>query len=621
MHILQVGLASYRFAAVRTLEDFEPPDVDLKPARVFEPAPLPPLPDPGQIPFPALAFEDARQALWSFHESRHAPWIGIDTETGLPSYLHGDLADPVDRDLWEASADFLHRHELLLSGVRDEVAVQPEHAYRWLSGTTQIEWRQTNRAGVPVYGCSVTLTYTGRRLTSLANTLHPAGSQELDVFVWDESWPGRLMTIDAGEIPPAEHALRNLPEKIRPVAFEPPWDLRRESAERSWSADRWILPFLPSAPDVPWPELPALLTLDLPPVRFTAPGVYRPVWRTVAVDASGDRWLLLVDAETYEVLTVERTRVGSTLTTDVYDSPADAAALPPTPQSAVLDFGSGADMATAQYVRLAGARFADPAGAGAGDTAEMAASRLLTATVYYQARRAQTDFGAVLSDLVLDTAVTLPPPAVADPTAVIAASLDDTAQSAEYDFQTRTVHFGRGFAAAGGSPPIPAVRDPGFDADVVRHEFSHAITRFLKPVVFEYRNHNNWKEVLTRQLDEGQAFYFGCSFAQDARWAEYAFADWLNLRNLAELGLAPASVPADPFGIVYQIGMWWARVFWALRQAPNIQADRLILKALAGLAGPLTSMQVMLHALLDPTEQYGSLSDIRAILQGTGFVL
>lgn len=621
MYILHAGLASYRFAEARTIEGFTPQDVDLKPAGVFEPAPLPPLPDPGQIPFPALAFEDARQALRAFHESRHAPWIGIDVETGLPSYLHGDLADPVDRDLWDASADFLHRHELLLSGVRDEVSVQPEHAYRWLSGTTQIEWRQTNRAGVPVYGCAATLTYTGRRLTFLANTLHPASSQELDAFIWDEAWPGRLLTLAAGDEQEGESELKNLPEKIHPVTFEPPWDLRGESAERGWLADRWILPFLAAVPAVPWPELPMLFSLDLPPVRFTGPGVYRPVWRTVAVDAQGDRWLLLVDAETYEVLTVERTRVGSTLTTDVYRSPADAAALPPTPQSAELDFGSGAEMATAQYVRLSGARFADPAGAGAGDTAEMAARRLLTATVYYQARRAQIDFGAVLSDLVLDVAVTLPPPAVADPTAMIAASLDDTGKSAEYDFQTRTIHLGRGFAAVGGSPPVPAVRDPGFDGDVMLHEFSHAITRFLKPVVFEYRNHNNWKEVLTRQLDEGQAFYFGCSFAQDARWSEYAFADWQNLRNLAEPGLAPASVPPDPFGIVYQIGMWWARVFWALGQAPNIQADLLILKALASLAGPLTSPQVMLHTLLDPTEQYGALNDVRAVLQGTGFAL
>lgn len=610
MRILYPDLIPYGFAPQGEDELSGVPDIPLKDG--FAPAPLPPPGDVAQFPFPPLAPERARQALAAFHDMRHAPRVGIEPETGLPSFLYGDLADPLSGDLLNASAGFLAAHELMLAGCEGEAIVEPARVFRWRQGTTQIEWRQTNSQGVPLYGSAVTLTYTGRRLTFLANALRSASLQQLDAFAWDEAWPDRLRKVDSEQAMSPDILMGQLPAGIYLMGFEPPRDLRRESAEQGWWADRWILPLLPAGREAPDQEASRGTAGSASPA-LPGRGVYRPAWRTAGVDAQGMRWQLFVDAETYAVLTAEPTWVGDSLRAPVYRTAADAAAA--TSALETLDFGAGSDIAHAEHVTLTGARMADPAAAVAGEPEEMATRRLLTATAFYQARQAQTAFRSALSALLLKTAVTLPPPAPADPTLALNVSLDDAEASACYDFQTNTVHFGRGAPAAG---LAPAIQEPGFDGDVSAHEFSHAITRFLKSVAFEYKNNNDWKQVLTRALDEGVAFYFGCSFADDARWAEYAYGDWGNLRNLGSGSLAIGNAPVDPAGNIYQVGMWWARVFWALRRDPAIRADLLILKAIAGLAGPLTSQAVMFYALLDPSEQYGPVANVRAVLTQTG---
>lgn len=615
MRILYTDLLPYSFAQQGETEPSDVVDIPL--ADRFEPAPLPPPGDPAQIPFPILAPDRSRQALAAFHDLRRGPRVGIEAETGLPAFLYGDLAEPVAGDLLNASFEFLAAHELMLAGSEGEAVVAPARVFHWRQGTTQIEWRQTDGQGVPVYGSAVTLTYTGRRLTFLANALHSAERQQLDAFTWDESWPERLPKADGASVLRSQAAADHLPDASHFVRFEPPRDLRRESAERSWWADRWILPLLAAAPGMMDQAAASRWAAEPEPPVLPGRGVYRPAWRTVGVDAQGRRWLLFVDAETYALLTAEPTWVGDSLDALVYRTAADAAAGAP-PALETLDFGAGPDIAHAEHVTLSGARLADPAAAVAGEPAEMTTRRLLTATAFYQARQAQTAFRSALATLLLETAVTSSPAAPADPTLALNVSLDDAAASACYDFQTNTVHFGRGTPAVGAAP---AVQEPGLDGDVMAHEFSHAITRFLKSVAFEYKNNNDLKQVLTRALDEGVAFYFGCALAADARWADYAYKDWGNLRDLGSGSLAIGAAPVDPAGSVYQLGMWWARVFWALRQDPAIRADLLILKAIAGLAGPLTSHAIMLHALLDPSEQYGPLANIRAVLTQTGIVI
>ncbi len=616
MQLLSTSLIPYYFAGGAEDKPSELEDVQVSLSPDLEPAPLPPQIKPDELPFPPVDPVRARQALATFYDARRGPRIGLDIETGLPAFLYGDLADRASGDLLEASAAFLMAQEPLVAGNMDETVAQPACIYRWSGGTTHIAWRQTNSAGVPVYGAAINLTYSGRHLAFIANTLHSARRAELDAFTWDESWPKYLEQVSWQQGPELTVKLGALPEELRPRTFEPPRDLRQESAERGWRADRWILPLVPRQPPVTEQDMMEILLTDAAALRLPGRGVYRPIWRTVGVDAQGRRWLLFVDAETYEVLAVEPTRIGDQVDAWVFRTPADATAA--APDLVTLDFGAGnPDIEHADYVTLAGARMADPEEAVVGEPEEMATRRLLTATAFYQARQAQTGFGSLLASLVLDAAITMPPPGVRDPTLGVVVSLDEAVATGAYDFVANTIHFGRGVPSSS-APVVPAVYEPGLDGDVLAHEFCHGITRFLNSLVFEYHNHNDVKELLTRQLDEGVAFYFGCSLSGGATWAEYAYADWGNLRNLAAGSVSAAAAPSDPHGTTYRLGMWWARVFWALHGAPGVQADKLILKALTSLAGPLTRPAVMFYALLDPLEQYGPLSSVRAVLQQTG---
>ena len=336
MRFLQTDLISYYFACGAGEKPFEtkPDGYQFDPADVFEPAPLPPPIEPADLPFAPVDPQRARQALEAFHDERKGPHIGLDAETGLPAYLYGDLADPVSGDLLEASAAFLAEHEPLLAGSSGEAVAQPLRLAGWSCGATHVTWRQTNSAGVPVYGAAITLTYSGRHLTFIANTLHSARREELDALKWDESWPdcleanGQLQGLFpavqtrvqgdaprtvAFELVSPPHLQRTKTvqgDAPRIVAFEPPRDLQQESAGRGWRADRWILPLVPPQPRITNRRMMAILRTNARRVRPVDRGAYRPVWRTVGVDVEGRRWLLLVDAETSEVLAAELADLG-----------------------------------------------------------------------------------------------------------------------------------------------------------------------------------------------------------------------------------------------------------------------------------------------------------------------
>ncbi len=609
MRIIDSDFMTYRFGGDDQFQAEFPADQLITPWEIFEPAPEPQWVDLGPSPFQPVDAAGAFKALQDFYVQRDRPWIGLDRDRGLPSYLYGNLAEPAAGDFREASWAFLRNNELMLAGVQEAVDVQTARVYQWRPGIHQIEWRQTNREGVPVYGSAVTCTYSHRRLTFVANTLSSVPAGRLDAFTWDLAWPHKLAQASNASAVLELVDLADFSEAREAITCEAPLDLRRESINEGWLADRWILPFLPSQSQ----------RLNEEPVEPRS-GSYRSIWRTVLVDRQKRRWLALIDADSYQVLSLERTRIGSTLHTKVFATPQDAAVAHL--EDVVLDFGSGAGIANAERVTIVGGRFADPGQANPGDSAEMTARRLLTANSFYHLYQAQEKYSQVLSDLSLQAAIALLPPGSVAPTASIAASLDDEVAGGEYDYQTRTVHLGRGMPANPSTmPPTPAVQEPGLDGDLISHEFTHAISRFLKTIAFEYKNMGDRKESQTRQLDEGLAFYYACSFADNAIWSEFAHADWGDLRKLEAASLRPADTPPDPAGVIYQGGMWWAHVFWKLKQTPGIDADHLILKAVASLAGPIDSKQIMLSALLDPTEQYGPVATVREVLRGTGLIV
>ena len=82
-----------------------------------------------------------------------------------------------------------------------------------------------------------------------------------------------------------------------------------------------------------------------------------------------------------------------------------------------------------------------------------------------------------------------------------------------------------------------AIAEPGFDADVILHEFAHSITRYINLTTFE----PSWQKLATTasapiiacstgrlpryetapQIDEGVAFYFGCTLSGDSQWGDF----------------------------------------------------------------------------------------------------
>jgi hypothetical protein len=532
---------------------YEPPARELKPAPSpkdvpppIKPDPLPEKPDWPEVPFAPPDPEAAYQALSELYAERPFS-TRLHSQTGLPAYLVGELQDLQDRSPIDAAEAYLKENELALVGHEDGAWIEHTYEAEWDDDTSQVTFDQTNEDGVPLYGSSVACSYRGGRLIVISSTLHPVLPDEINNLEWDEpTW------LDDKGI-----ATLNLPDEIQPIRFEAPRDLR---GLKSRLADRWILPY-DGSPDV-----------DRPPEAGT--GTYRPVWRVVIVDRYERRWLVLVDAEDAarpEVLYWEPTWVEASVAADAYKTAQDA--LPPEKLTPVtLDYGNGADMAHADHVHAFGDNFVEPADPN-GETEKL---RRLSATAFFHVRRIQEhEFPTLLAGLLSLSSVT--GNAIPDPKQDIKVKLRKGSGSAVYDEATGTIDLPDGQS---GQWPI---NRPGYDCEVIYHEFIHALDRYVNPPMFKF---NNWKErSCTRAIDEGFAFYFACVLGGDAHWAEYAYEKWIDsngdpYRHLTKGPTTPAQVllSGDPdnqtVAKVHAIGTWWARLFWALRDPGQLGPDR-----------------------------------------------
>lgn len=589
---------------------------------IFTPWPLPDPLEPSLTPFlPRFQYDAAYQALKDFYASRPCS-TELHQETGLPAWFFGNLREPTGGAIEEISQEFLATNQLMLLGyddgdarlalVRRSVVTVSEHLQYW----------QVNAADVPIYGGAITLTYVGRRLTGIANSLYPALPAEIDELAWDPSFPDVLAAMagaDPLDVAFSDHpfwdALLKMIGALDIVAatLEPPIDLRSESSERQWIADRWILPYLvPESrqerqdvdPDRWWtsPEIP------LAPVV----GKYRPVWRVVIVDKQDRRVMALIDAETYALLHLQATSVGASLQANVYATPTEA--VQGTTQLQMLQFDAGVDITQASHVHMSGNRFADPAGPRAFD-AHNVDLQLLTATAYYHVRNAQ-DALANLLQVATIVATTDRPNPLTDVNVSLTAAQNFA--DARYLWQTNTVVLPR--ANTGPNP----VREPGFDGDVIKHEVAHGVNYYLRGDAFSYENNNNVKQVRTRGLNEGLAFYFACALSGDAQWAEFAYGAgaWPAARRFSGGATAFDNIPADPTGDAsYRWGVWWARLLWALRQHPAIgpaAANTVILRAILALSAPITSPDTFAALLRASASSDAVDAAIAAVLRQAG---
>ncbi|MBN2392952.1 MAG: hypothetical protein JXR84_19635 [Anaerolineae bacterium] len=537
-------------------------------ASILPPRPLPPELDWKIVPFKPPAPVEVYKALQSFYQKRpYSTWFH--PLTGLPAYLYGHLQDPLlhpTSEQLQAVETFLQEHELLLAGVTGKVRLSRISESRWKDDDTyQVIFSQTNQAGVPVYGCGIGCNLTPDELTFVANTLHPIRSSNIDSLEWPLTWLDWEEKLAPITLPGSGH-------RIDPQRFVSPPVLREESRKQGWPVDRWILPYLPPG---------------------ETEGMYRPVWRTVITDQEGQNWLTLIDALDMQVLYIESTIVEKQVSAELFESTQDALSI--AVSNKVLNYGWGnGKMANANHVHfvnpsVGNSRFVEP-----DDAAVPSDLRHLSATVFYHLQQAQRAFlGLGWFNWLVDA------PNNTNPFQDIDVSLSDAAGSACYEAATNQIRL------YAGTPNAAApVIEPGFDCEVIYHEFTHAMNRYFNPQVFQTSTTS-----FTRELDEGLAFYFACAWTGNSQWAEYAYQKWIDnnnqsLRDLDQGCQCPEEARnaslSDPSGNPDQtVGLWWGKVFWAIAQHLGVNwCNRLLIKALKSLPGPLAAGRVFAQALV-----------------------
>jgi len=541
-------------------------------AEVLSPRELPPEPGWEQTPFRPPEPDNAYAALRDFYAERpHAAWLN--PLTGLPAYLYGDLQEPPEGRNVQAVITFLKEHELMLAGLPRGVNLSRVSESNWHEdGAYQVTFLQINKSEVPLYGCGVTCNLLPDRLEFVTSTLHPARANAIDELVWPLTWKDWKHKMAPIAAPDDREYL------IRPQEFAPPPRLREESQEHGWPADRWILPYLQ---------------------HEATEGMYRPVWRTIIVDQENESWLALIDALDLQVLHIEPTKIEASVTADLYASAPEAFNGKLTPKN--LNYGWRKNkMKEANRVH-----FVDPP-AGEGNSQFVEPDdlnadpnlRYLSATVFYHLRQVQQKFpGLGLFTWLTNNAGTF------KPHQDIGVSLSDASGSACYKTDCEQIILYAGTANALPATSTP-VLEPGFDCEVIYHEFTHAMNRYYNPLLFQTQDIS-----YVRELDEGLAFYFACALSGNARWAEYAYQKWIDsndvsFRDLVEGPKTPQDAEnaafTDPSGSTDQtVGLWWGRVFWAIAQQKGDNwCNQLLIKALKSLSGPLAAREVFAKALV-----------------------
>jgi hypothetical protein len=511
------------------------------------PPPLTPVPVPDppaweEVPFAPPDPEATYEALEQFY-AEHPCAVSLRPASGLPTFLYGRLGATQGKPYTDAAEEFLHANELMLTGLSDEAWFQQTHEWGWRDGITQVMFAQTNVDDVPLYGSNIVCSFTEDELGLVTDTAFPAPAELINELEWgDSSW----LSVSEGN-------LKKQYLDISPAHLEAPPHLRRESRERGLLADRWILPY-----QSPGGE----------------PGIFRPVWRMILKGPGRKRWLALVDAETWEILFSKPAWVGD----KVYDAQVyltDLQAVDNQLASVTLDYGAGTTLGTADRVRIQGARNAEPLGSST--------EQILSANAFYHVFQSQDLFMSVLKK-ILD-----PPDALfpgVNPLKTITVDLDDMVGSGEYHDTANTIWIGMT------TQIDPTVKEPGFDPELIFHEFAHAINHNLKPEVFNFAHVS--ERLYTQGLDEGLAFYFACAFGGNEQWAQFAYQhpSWKQIRNLTqgpkELFAALAKLNDDHADMYHGLGMWWARLFWTLStQLGEDRCKELLLLAFEELSGPV----------------------------------
>jgi hypothetical protein len=507
--------------------------------------------------------------------------VYLNATTGLPSYMFchfpfqlGDLDDPKFQAAW-----LMEKFALALSGRNSgETSVVLTGDVRWqdaFAQTRHLRYTQRVANRIPVWGGCIDFTFdsTGR-LALITNSLYPVSNDELANQLPDFSsdWVSMILAGDVDGMMgvPKNIGFDSLSSEVDAYLVYFPYQPRNDrfDLDHSWEASdgEWRMPL--SAADAPSQD---------------SSGEYRPAWEVRFVDRYEQPWIGLVDVTKYGLLHWFPARRQAAVNYAVFASTQEALAFeaPLTGGNVaaieawinqrnlkqLIWLGTGVQtLRQATRVHLHGDRLKDSEdGSDLPIVAYQERERYLGANIMHHLKRVQAYFRGIFNMAVMfgwqnDQL---------NPLNNIDIYLHDSEGRPEYDPGTRALYFPKGKQLVG-----HPVQEPGFDGEVIAHEFTHAVMHAFFGRLFITNNTEAWK-IIVNAFDEGLAFYFACDFFKNEQWAEYAYAAWQPWRNLAAVDLNYDNVvgvltnpfsQADPAGVDYALGMWWARVLWEFRQ-------------------------------------------------------
>jgi hypothetical protein len=516
--------------------------------------------------------------------------VRFSTHTGLVRTLRGRLWEPrvtnVEQAIAEAEA-FLNQSQPALFGSAGE---RWARAWRPMVGSAAC-FQQTSRDGIPVYGAAVACDYDpSGRIRMLTSSWYPL--------------PADLPAREKLRLP-QEQALAVAVEAVKALlAAELERQSDREEFSRLRAAYEETVAGLKPVPGQGFEDgrvIAPVLSWKSDDGESAPTGAYRAAWLVRVLDRRFRRsWEVLVAGE-------DETRgdiVGlapAAYEISIFQTNDDVPGVPTQVQPNTIDLPNVLPALNAADQRQS--------------------------NVYYHLTRAAEIFEA--SALV---AWPVPPRSLESlPGRVNGRQLTvDTAglSTAWYDpgdirnLNDGALSFGPGQSA-------PPVRNPALDREVIFHEYAHAVIDTLQPGIADKIQ----PEPFRRALDEGLAFYFGCSLSErppndrsaPSRWGDFSYGHNLWQSSAARELERPVARQAAGFDYLsiygsfpryanlsaseptsephYACGMAWARALWDVRRVLGFeQADALILRSLPLVSGVQTDLETAAEAIIHADE-------------------
>jgi hypothetical protein len=523
-------------------------------------------PDPSILPFartgednsPIQDYEEGYNQYVEFQ--RQTQCIShLSAFTGQLAYAFGNLWPGVQGNSDEHAQEFLQTYQLMWAGRSGDVGQRRVRRSSWRDGTTSLNFQQVNSQDIPVLGGRIVLTYDSeQRLATVNNTLFPMAVDELPAFE---------------QIMPATDQIE---KNIRAYLEAQGQSIKFESLVYVEFGDQ--LDFVKSVrPYELW---------VLPLIRENR-GMYSSAYRTFFVDAQGHYWALWLDATELEPLFLERRESHNRVGYHVYPRPRDA--VNGQKRKRQLDLGGAATtLNLASRVKVRGDRFYDPQDPSLAPIPSISSEHdprnVLAANAFHHLWEMQYDFVARMLDLAedIEDSHQVNGRIIANPINEIAVSLESTSGEGVFSWETGQIMLHTGVSG------FPPVIEPGFDGDVIVHEYTHAILHYYYRSLFENRTAIPLVFTAFEAIDEALAFYYACVHFNDARWGEFAYAGFGN-RNFTD-AIAPfndvwAAANATG-GSRYEYALWWAHILWRLHQHASLQTvlPILLLQVLRSLA-------------------------------------